>query len=158
MCVSCRSEQPPASASSAVQVILNRAACASLSRSVLSRGIQHPSPLVQYTTLSTLLKVLRSLGTVLHDMQAALGFMARQTDSQTDDTMATAVAMPPALLLPTGEQPPVGSALGHGGLTDDEYLMQYAASAAAALQQAQQQQSLSSRHDGASQSKESSLP
>lgn len=131
-----------------------RVASAPLSRSVLVKGLQHPSPLVQYTTLNTLLKVLQSLNAVVHDVQAAVETVCRQTPSQTDVSPAATQTLPFLQFLPE-QHHLTGMSHGQDQLTTDEYLQQYAASRAAVFEQAQQQQDLLS--DGASHTREASV-
>ena len=137
----CRGQKPPASGNTAVLAILNRLMPASLSRSVLSKGVQHPSPLVQYTTLSTLLKVLQSSHSMQQDLQAAASIVRTKTDLKFDSAAATAQAVTPPLLSSDSKNKS-NPLLGKEQLTTDDYLSQYAASVAAALEQTQQHQSL----------------
>ena len=153
--MTCRGEQPPVNSSSAVQAILNRAASAPLSRSALSKGIQHPSLLIQYTTLSTLLKVLQSLHTVQRNIQAAVVIASRQTDAQTEPATETNQAPLPQLF--QAEQHLIVDLLSstdHTGMGD--YLRHYVEAGASVFEQMQQQQGLLLL-DKSDQSREASL-
>lgn len=150
-----RGEQPPVHSSSAVQAILNRAASAPLSRSVLSKGIQHPSPLVQYTTLSTLLKVLQSLHTVQHDIQAAVEIASRQTDVQTEPVTEPNQAPLPQLFQ-AEQHHPVDLLSSTDQVSMGAYLRQYTEAGASVFEQMQQQQGLLLL-DESDQSREASL-
>ena len=54
-----------------LQALIRRVTPPSLSRAVLSKGIQHPDALVRYTTLCTLHKVLQTLEALIQSLQEA---------------------------------------------------------------------------------------
>lgn len=145
----CRCERPPSNASSGIQAILSRLASAPLSRSVVVKGLQHPSPLVQHTTLHALLKVLQSMNPVLLDLEAAVKVASHQISASTDalkdaqiHSGMTSHELPLSSPVLPEQQPPSDMTHAEELLTTDDYLAQHAASAAAAFEQVQQQQDM----------------
>lgn len=76
MWIDCRGHQPPPVGDPTVQAFLRRLTPACLSKTALSKGIQHPDALVRYTTLCTLLKIVQTVQAELHSLQTDIQSLA----------------------------------------------------------------------------------